>query len=110
MKRYDLIAVGSGSAMNIVEPYLQRYPDSRVAVIDKDDPGGICLTRGCIPSKILLYPAELLHTIHPALSEVVARAFGEPMSVPEYHHLLAHIFGAEDGEEDHREHHDHDSP
>ena len=32
----------------------------KVAVIDKDEPGGICLTRGCIPSKILLYPAELV--------------------------------------------------
>jgi dihydrolipoamide dehydrogenase len=35
-------------------------------VIDKDDPGGICLTRGCIPSKILLYPAELIRTIEKA--------------------------------------------
>src|SRR5256886_2553887 len=31
-----------------------------------DNPGGICLTRGCIPSKILLYPAELVRTIRRA--------------------------------------------
>jgi mycothione reductase len=35
-------------------------------VIDKDEPGGICLTRGCIPSKILLYPAELVRTLEEA--------------------------------------------
>ena len=46
--------------MNIVDPMVRQNPGIRVAVIDKDEPGGICLTRGCIPSKILLYPAELV--------------------------------------------------
>jgi mycothione reductase len=46
--------------MNIVDPMIQENPKIRIAVIDKDKPGGICLTRGCIPSKILLYPAELV--------------------------------------------------
>lgn len=46
--------------MNIVDPMTRENPKLRVAVIDKDEPGGICLTRGCIPSKILLYPAELV--------------------------------------------------
>ena len=59
MRNYDLIAVGSGSAMYVVNPFLERYPEARAAVIDKDEPGGICLTRGCIPSKLLLYPATL---------------------------------------------------
>jgi dihydrolipoamide dehydrogenase len=38
----------------------------KVAVIDKDVPGGICLTRGCIPSKILLYPAEVVRIVEEA--------------------------------------------
>lgn len=46
--------------MNIVDPMIRGNPAMKVAVIDKDEPGGICLTRGCIPSKILLYPAELV--------------------------------------------------
>jgi mycothione reductase len=46
--------------MNIVDPMINENPRMKVAVIDKDEPGGICLTRGCIPSKILLYPAELV--------------------------------------------------
>ena len=66
MKEYDVIAIGSGSAMNILSAMMQTNPDIKVAVIDKDEPGGICLTRGCIPSKILLYPAELVRTIERA--------------------------------------------
>jgi len=63
MREYDLIAIGSGSAMNIVSALIQENPHMKIAVIDKDEPGGICLTRGCIPSKLLLYPAELVRTV-----------------------------------------------
>ena len=66
MRHYDLIIIGTGSAMNIVDPLIEQNPNTRIAVIDKDEPGGICLTRGCIPSKILLYPAELVRTIERA--------------------------------------------
>ncbi len=63
MKKYDVIAIGTGSSMNIVSAMMQRNPSLKVAIIDKDEPGGICLTRGCIPSKLLLYPAELVRTV-----------------------------------------------
>jgi mycothione reductase len=66
MKEYDLISIGTGSAMSIVDALLGRNSDLKVAVIDKDEPGGICLTRGCIPSKLLLYPAEIIRTIERA--------------------------------------------
>ncbi len=66
MKEYDLIVVGTGSAMNYVGSIMERNPQFKVAVIDKDEPGGICLTRGCIPSKLLIYPAELIRTIETA--------------------------------------------
>ncbi|MFA0821582.1 MAG: dihydrolipoyl dehydrogenase [Methanomethylovorans sp.] len=66
MKEYDLIVVGTGSGMNYIGPMMDANPEMKVAVIDKDEPGGICLTRGCIPSKILLYPAELVTVIQKA--------------------------------------------
>jgi dihydrolipoamide dehydrogenase len=66
IKNYDLIVVGTGSAMNIAEAMTRDDPHLKVAVVDKDEPGGICLTRGCIPSKILLYPAEMVRTIERA--------------------------------------------
>ncbi len=63
MENYDLIIIGTGSAMNYINPIIDSNPKIRIAVIDKDEPGGICLTRGCIPSKILLYPAELIRQL-----------------------------------------------
>jgi dihydrolipoamide dehydrogenase len=63
LKKYDLIVIGTGSGMNYVSLIIAKNPGFKVAVIDKDEPGGICLTRGCIPSKLLLYPAELVRTI-----------------------------------------------
>jgi dihydrolipoamide dehydrogenase len=63
MKEYSLIVVGSGSATNIIDSMIDMDPDLKIALIDKDEPGGICLTRGCIPSKMLLYPAELIRLI-----------------------------------------------
>jgi mycothione reductase len=63
MKEYDLILIGTGSGMEIVEAMIQNNADIKVAVIDKDEPGGICLTRGCIPSKLLIYPANIVRTV-----------------------------------------------
>lgn len=63
MKEYDVILIGTGSGMEIVEALVQNNHDIKVAVIDKDEPGGICLTRGCIPSKLLIYPADLVRTV-----------------------------------------------
>ncbi|MFO7618802.1 MAG: dihydrolipoyl dehydrogenase [Thermoplasmata archaeon] len=66
MKEYDIIAIGSGSSMNIIPAMLSKDPKLRAAVIDKDDPGGICLTRGCIPTKMLVHPAEIVRIIQDA--------------------------------------------
>ena len=66
MKEYDVICIGTGSGMNVVAAFMEQRPDAKVAIIDKDEPGGICLTRGCIPSKLLLYPAELVRTVQSA--------------------------------------------
>lgn len=66
MKDYELIAIGTGSSMNIVSAVQQSNPNMKIAVIDKDEPGGICLTKGCIPTKILLYPAEIVRIIESA--------------------------------------------
>ena len=66
MKTYDVIALGSGSGTNILDSLVRRDPGIKIALIDKDEPGGICLTRGCIPSKMLVYPAELVWMVERA--------------------------------------------
>ncbi len=66
MKEYDVIAVGTGSVMHVIDGMINRDRKTQAAVIDQDEAGGICLTRGCIPSKILLYPAEVIRTVERA--------------------------------------------
>jgi len=58
MKEYDLIVIGSGVGMRILG--LANQQDVRVAVIEKGAMGGTCLNRGCIPTKILTYPADII--------------------------------------------------
>ena len=70
MSKYDAIVIGTGSGMIIAERLLRDNPDSRVAVIDKDMAGGICLTKGCIPSKLIISPAEVLYDLE-NLSEFI---------------------------------------
>jgi dihydrolipoamide dehydrogenase len=41
----------------------------RVAVIERDQPGGVCLNWGCIPSKALLNSAETMESIRGAAKE-----------------------------------------
>jgi mycothione reductase len=65
-KQYGVVAIGTGSVMSVVDAMLGRNPGLKAAVIDKDEPGGICLTRGCIPTKILLYSAEVVRVMERA--------------------------------------------
>jgi dihydrolipoamide dehydrogenase len=41
----------------------------RVAVVERDQPGGVCLNWGCIPSKALLNSAETIESIRGAAKE-----------------------------------------
>ena len=52
---FDLIIVGSGSG-NAIPSYLD---DWRIAIVERDVFGGTCLNRGCIPSKMFVYPADV---------------------------------------------------
>lgn len=58
MKEYDILVIGAGAGTKLVTPPSQI--GKRVAVFEKETPGGTCLNRGCIPSKMVIYPSELL--------------------------------------------------
>jgi mycothione reductase len=64
MKKYDIIVVGSGSGMLIVDEATDR--GLKVALVDKGPFGGTCLNTGCIPSKMLIYPADRIVEIQEA--------------------------------------------
>jgi len=57
MKEYDIIVIGSGSGMLIVNEALSH--GAKVALVDKGPRlGGTCLNYGCIPSKMLIHAAD----------------------------------------------------
>lgn len=58
MKEYDALVVGTGSGMNIASNAVSE--ELSVAVVDKDPIGGTCLNRGCIPSKVMIYPTDII--------------------------------------------------
>lgn len=61
MKTYDVIVVGSGSGGEIVDAAISHR--MTVAWIDKGPLGGTCLNVGCIPSKIVIHPADRIMEI-----------------------------------------------
>ncbi len=54
--RYDLIIIGAGSGNSIIGPEMDGW---RIAMIERSTFGGTCLNRGCIPSKMLIYAADV---------------------------------------------------
>src|SRR6187549_245085 len=60
-RSYDFVAIGGGSAgFNAARVAVSL--GLKTAVIDgARDLGGLCILRGCMPSKTLLYMAEVLH-------------------------------------------------
>jgi len=58
---YDFIVIGGGSAGYAAARYA-RSKVGRVAVVDNSEHlGGLCIRRGCMPSKTVIYSAEVLH-------------------------------------------------
>lgn len=64
MEQFDVIVIGSGGGSKIALPTAQR--GLKTALIEQSAFGGTCLNRGCIPSKMLIYPADVIHTIRNA--------------------------------------------
>ncbi len=60
---YDLVIVGAGSG-NMLPP--EAYQDWRVAIVENSRFGGTCLNRGCIPSKMLVYTADVARAVQEA--------------------------------------------
>ena len=56
MKQYDIIVVGTGGATIVADAALKK--GLKVAIIEKGKFGGTCLTRGCIPTKVMVTAAN----------------------------------------------------
>lgn len=66
MDRFDLIVIGSGAGTNVASQAMQSGLD--VALVDQGPTGGTCLNSGCIPSKMLIYPADVIRSIQAAVA------------------------------------------
>ena len=61
MPHYDFLVLGGGSAGFNAARVARDFAE-RVAIVDRAPAlGGLCILRGCMPSKTLLYSAEVLH-------------------------------------------------
>ena len=83
MERFDLIAIGGGTA-GLVTAAGGAALGLRVALVEREALGGDCLWTGCVPSKALLASARLAHAMRNAEAlglkgAAPAHAFNEVM-------------------------------
>ena len=61
-ENFDVVVIGAGPA-GYVAAIRAAQLKQKVAIVDKEWLGGVCLNIGCIPSKSLLKNAEVAHTL-----------------------------------------------
>ncbi len=64
-KSFDLIVIGSGPG-GYVAAIRGAQLGLSVAIVERENLGGICLNWGCIPTKALLRSSEVFHLMHRA--------------------------------------------
>jgi dihydrolipoamide dehydrogenase len=64
MKNYDAVIIGSGCGAVIAQEAAEH--GLKVAMIERGPLGGTCLNLGCIPSKMLIHPADRIMEIREA--------------------------------------------
>lgn len=64
-KTFDAVVIGAGPGGYVAAIRLAQYK-KKVAVIEKDTVGGVCLNVGCIPSKAMIHASELYQKLQHA--------------------------------------------
>ncbi len=64
MDRFDLIVIGSGAGALVAAQAARAGRNT--ALVDQGPMGGTCLNNGCIPSKMLIHPADMIRSIQEA--------------------------------------------
>src|SRR6266496_1885840 len=62
---FDVVVVGGGPGGYPAAIRAAQY-GLKVALIEKERPGGVCLNWGCIPTKAMLRSADVLETVQHA--------------------------------------------
>ena len=58
--RFDVVVLGTGNA-GMGAAGVTRAAGKSVAMIESRDVGGTCPLRGCVPKKVLVAAAQVLH-------------------------------------------------
>ena len=64
MEQFDVLVIGSGSGMLVASAAVEQ--GFKVALVEGGKMGGTCINVGCVPSKMLIYPADILATLKDA--------------------------------------------
>jgi mycothione reductase len=64
MEQFDVLVIGSGSGMLVASAAVNQ--GFKVALVEGGKIGGTCINVGCVPSKMLIYPADILATLKDA--------------------------------------------
>jgi len=73
-EHFDVVIIGTGSGNSILTP---DFDGLKVAIIEKGVFGGTCLNRGCIPTKMFVYAADVAqHVQHAATYGIDAQING----------------------------------
>ena len=57
MEKFDVLVIGSGSGMIVAASAVGS--GLKTALIESGPMGGTCINRGCVPSKMLIHPADV---------------------------------------------------
>lgn len=60
-RHFDFVVIGGGSAGYAAARTARETWDNVAIIDDAAELGGLCILRGCMPSKTLIYSAEILH-------------------------------------------------
>ena len=61
---YDVAVIGAGSGGFAAARTAASAGLKTLLVDGAKELGGLCILRGCMPTKALLYAAEVMHTLH----------------------------------------------
>ena len=64
MEKFDVLVIGSGSGMIVAASAVGS--GMKTALVESGAMGGTCINRGCVPSKMLIHPADVAIMIHEA--------------------------------------------
>ncbi|MFV0426782.1 MAG: mycothione reductase [Beutenbergiaceae bacterium] len=73
MPHHDLVIIGTGSGNSLVTPDLEGLD---IAIVESGPFGGTCLNAGCIPTKMLVMPADVV--VGAAEAARIGIKFGQP--------------------------------